>query len=200
MAPNPRIVLASASPRRRELLERIGLEIEVRPADVDEIPEPGEAAVPYARRIAAAKADAVAAIVPDRWVLAADTVVEVDEAILGKPASETEARDMLARLVGRSHRVTTAVRLRRGERSTERVVTSVVTMRPAPAAELDDYIAAGEWRGKAGGYAVQGMAAALVSGVNGSITNVIGLPLAEVLEDLAAAGIGAARYTRGTPA
>jgi septum formation protein len=200
MTSEPCIVLASASPRRRELLERVGLAIEVAPADIDESPRPGEAPVDYARRVAGTKADTVATGRPDRWVLAADTVVELDGDILGKPAEAAEARAMLERLAGRTHRVTTAFRLRHGDRVRDRIVTSQVTMRPASGAELDDYIAAGEWHGKAGGYAIQGMAAALVNAVNGSITNVIGLPLAEVLEELAAAGCGAACYVRGKPA
>ena len=200
MAFEPCIVLASASPRRRELLERVGLALEVVPADIDETPRPGEGPVDYARRVAGTKADTVATSYPQRWVLAADTVVELEGRILGKPDSEAEARAMLEQLSGRSHRVTTAVRLRHGDQVRDRVVTSLVTMRRATATELDDYIAAGEWRGKAGGYAVQGMAAALVTEVNGSITNVIGLPLAEVLEELHAAGLGTACYTRGKPA
>jgi septum formation protein len=200
MAFEPCIVLASASPRRRELLERVGLAIEVVPADIDESAQAGEGPVDYARRVAGTKADAVAASYPQRWVLAADTVVELDGRILGKPDREAEARGMLEELAGRTHRVTTAFRLRHGDEVRDRVVTSLVTMRRAAAAELDDYIAAGEWRGKAGGYAVQGMAAALVTEVNGSITNVIGLPLAEVLEELHAAGLGTACYTRGKPA
>jgi septum formation protein len=192
------LILASASPRRRELLQRIGFEISVQPADVDESTLPGETATSYAARVSALKADALAA---DAWVLAADTVVEIDGAILGKAADERDARAMLERLLGRDHRVTTAFSIRGpGGVSVDRLVTTEVTMRTASAQELDGYVAAGEWRGKAGAYAVQGMAAAFVTGVQGSITNVIGLPLSEVVEALAAAGAATPDYRRGAPA
>lgn len=194
------LILASASPRRRELLARVGIPIEVRPAAVDESLHPGEEALAYARRVAAAKADALAAACPDRWVLGADTVVEIDGAILGKAPDVEAARAMLRRLVGRAHRVATAFALRGPGAALDRVVTTEVTMRPAGDGEIDDYVRAGEWQGKAGAYAVQGMAAALVTEVRGSITNVIGLPLAEVVEALAQAGVAAPRYTEGTAA
>lgn len=191
------ITLASASPRRRELLERIGLVIEVRPADVDETQRPGEPPLDYVRRVAAAKADAVAATVAG-WVLAADTIVELDGDILGKAADDDEARAMLRRLRGRTHRVTTAFALR-GPAATLEAVTSDVTMADFGDDDLEDYIACGEWRGKAGAYAVQGIGAALVVAVSGSITNVIGLPLREVVAALSAVGAAAPRFTAGTP-
>jgi septum formation protein len=191
MPPAPDLVLASASPRRRELLERVGLVLLVRAPDVDETPAPGERAADYVRRIAAAKCDAVAAG-PDPEstlaVVAADTIVVVDGDILGKPRDETDARAMLSRLAGRRHDVTTAYRIRIPSRtaSLDRAVTTSVSLRALQAAELDAYLASGEWRGKAGAYAVQGIAAAFVTEVRGSITNVIGLPLAELLADLQA--------------
>jgi septum formation protein len=199
------LVLASASPRRRELLARVGIPIEVWPAAIDESVLAGEDALTYVCRVATAKIEAVAVAMPQRWILAADTVVEIDDAILGKAADDAEARDMLRRLVGRAHRVTTAFSLRgpgsSGERYLrDRTVTTEVWMRGATAAELDDYVRAGEWRGKAGAYAIQGMAAALVSEVRGSVTNVAGLPLAEVLEELTAAGVAAPRYQQGVAA
>ncbi|WP_428261587.1 Maf family protein [Haliangium sp.] len=196
------LVLASASPRRRELLERVGVRVDVRPADVDESVRAGEAATAYARRVAVDKADLVAALVPGRVVLAADTVVEIDGAILGKAPGPDAARAMLARLVGRTHRVSTAFALRGpgAARGAERVVTTEVSMRAASSAELDAYVRAGEWRGKAGAYAIQGMAAGLVSEVRGSVTNVIGLPLAEVLIALAEAGVDAPCYEHGVAA
>lgn len=197
MAP---LLLASASPRRRELLTRVGVVIEVAPADVDETVRPGEDAVAYAARLAADKADAAAARFADRWVLAADTVVEIGGAILGKAADESEARDMLARLSGSTHRVTTAFCLDGPGQRTERSVTTDVTFRSLSADEIDDYVRAGEWRGKAGAYAVQGMAAAMVSEVRGSITNVIGLPLAEVVDALVASGAARVSYGDGVPA
>ena len=195
------LVLASASPRRRELLERVGFAVRVDPADVDESVLPGESARLYAARVAALKAAAIAAACPDQWVLAADTVVEVDGAILGKAADEDEARAMLVSLLGRDHSVTTAYCIRGpGGVATDGQVTTEVGMRCASTAEIDGYLAAGEWRGKAGAYAVQGIAAAFVTGVRGSITNVIGLPLAEVIEALGVAGAGAPDYQLGAPA
>ncbi len=192
------IVLASASPRRRELLERIGLAIEIVPADVDETQLAGEPPLDYVRRVAAAKADAIAARDP-RWVLAADTIVELDGDVLGKAADAAEARAMLARLRGRVHHVTTAFALR-GPRRHDAHVTSEVAMTAFGDDALDEYVASGEWRGKAGAYAVQGIAAALVAEVRGSPTNVIGLPLAEVVAALAACGAAEPRLDRGTPA
>jgi septum formation protein len=185
----PDLVLASASPRRRELLERVGLLPLVRPGDVDETPRPAERPAEYVRRIAAAKCDAVAdgpSSEPPLAVVAADTIVILDDDILGKPRDEADARAMLSRLAGRRHDVTTAYRIRFGAASLNRAVTTTVSFRALQASELDAYIASGEWRGKAGGYAVQGIAAAFVTEVRGSITNVIGLPLAELLADLQA--------------
>jgi septum formation protein len=189
MSSAPDLVLASASPRRRELLERVGLVPLVRPGDVDETPRPNERAADYVRRIAAAKCDVVADgpnPEPPLAVVAADTIVIVDADILGKPRDETDARAMLSRLAGRRHDVTTAYRIRFGTASLNRAVTTTVSFRALQDRELDAYIASGEWRGKAGGYAVQGIAAAFVTEVRGSITNVIGLPLAELLADLQA--------------
>ncbi|HUH05835.1 MAG TPA: Maf family protein [Kofleriaceae bacterium] len=192
------LVLASASPRRRELLARVGIPIEVVAADTDESPIRGESAVACARRLAADKAAAVAQARPHRWVLAADTVVEIDGDILGKAADGAEATAMLVRLVGREHRVITAYAVR-GPGAVELVehVTSTVLMRTASDREVADYVAAGEWRGKAGAYAVQGMAAAMVREVHGSITNVIGLPLAEVVETLERLGAARLSYVAG---
>jgi septum formation protein len=200
----PTLVLASASPRRKELLERVGVPIVVRPADIDEAPHPGEAPLAYVARVAAAKTDAVLAELKAQghaaWVLGADTVVEIDDRILGKAADPAEALTMLRRLSGRAHRVSTAFCLRGPDAGADRIVTTEVIMRPAPDAELADYVRAGEWQGKAGAYAVQGMAAALVIDIRGSVTNVMGLPLAEVLEEMARLGAGGPRYDRGTPA
>ncbi|HEX5272242.1 MAG TPA: Maf family protein [Gemmataceae bacterium] len=185
------LILASASPRRRELLERLGLVLEVAPADVDETPHPGEKPVDYARRVAAAKCDVVAegtGAGRALAVLGADTTVIVEDAILGKPADDADARAMLARLCGRRHEVVTAYTLRFGDRRLERAVTTLVAMRALQPSEIDAYVASGEGRDKAGAYAVQGIAAAFVTELRGSLTNVIGLPLAEVLADLLALG------------
>lgn len=198
------LVLASLSPRRKELLTRVGVVVEVRPADIDESPLPGEAALDHVTRLAAAKAEfmagALRATGDTRWVLGADTIVEIDGRILGKPEAPEAAREMLMRLVGRSHRVRTAFALRGPSPGVDRVVTTEVVMRRAAEREIDDYVRAGEWRGKAGAYAIQGMAAALVEAVHGSVTNVIGLPLCEVLAELARLGVGGARFTEGVPA
>ena len=187
----PDLLLASASPRRRELLERMGLVLEIVPADVDETPQPGEKPGEYARRVAAAKCDAVADnLSPDRSlaVLGADTTVVIEDAILGKPADADGARAMLGRLMGRRHEVVTAYTLRFGARRLDRAVTTMVAMRALQPSEVEAYVASGEWRDKAGGYAVQGIAAAFITELRGSLTNVIGLPLAEVLADLLALG------------
>jgi septum formation protein len=197
------LVLASASPRRRELLQRVGLMIEVRAADVDEQPHDGEDPAAYVRRVARAKAAATRRR-PEEWVLAADTTVTLDGRILGKPDSPEEAAKMLRWLAGRAHQVITAFILI-GERDGQPVVEEAVVGTEVVFAELDagtlaDYVASGEWRGKAGAYAIQGIGAALVTAVRGSVTNVIGLPLAEVLAALRAAGGPRPRLAAGAPA
>ena len=193
----PMLVLASASPRRRDLLERVGVPLVVRPADVDESVHAGEAPLVYVRRVAAAKADALAD--GRAWVLAADTIVEIDGEVLGKAADADDARRMLRQLRGRRHRVTTAVALRGPGVSADREVTTEVVMVAASDDDVDGYVASGEWRGKAGAYAVQGIAAALVAEIHGSITNVIGLPLAEVIALLREVGGPAPSLRDGRP-
>jgi septum formation protein len=188
------LILASASPRRRELLERVGLALEVCPADVDETPLPGEPPRAYVARVARAKAQAIAR--PGAWVLAADTTVTIDGAILGKAADGAEAAAMLRRLSGRVHEVITAFTLL-GDAARDEVVASEVAFVPLDEPTIAAYVASGEWRGKAGAYAVQGIGAALVREVRGSVTNVIGLPLAEVLAALRAAGGPAPDLARG---
>lgn len=195
--PQPVLVLASASPRRRELLERVGVAVEVAPADIDETPYVSEAPVDYVTRVAAAKADAVRR--PGRWVLAADTTVTIDGAILGKATTERDAAAMLKQLSGRAHQVITAFAIA-GNSVHRDVVTTEVEMTVIDGSMLADYLATGEWRGKAGAYAIQGIAAAFVRGVRGSVTNVIGLPLAEVLAALHALGAPGAQLSRGVPA
>jgi len=197
------LLLASASPRRRELLERVGVPVEVHPADIDESPQDGEAPDAYVGRIARAKAIAIARR-SDRWVLAADTTVTLDGSILGKADTPEEATKMLRWLSGRTHRVLTAFVLV-GERDgktcmREGLVASDVVMVDFDAATLADYIASGEWRGKAGAYAIQGIGAALVSAVHGSVTNVAGLPLAEVIAALREVGAPLPRFASGIPA
>src|SRR5262249_1508053 len=146
-------VLASASPRRRELLEQLGLVLVVAAADVDETPLPGERPADYVRRVAGAKCDAVAAAragaSPALPVLAADTPVVAAGEILGKPADADDARRMLARLAGRRHEVATAYRIRAGDAVVERTVTTAVAFRALAPDEVEAYVASGEWRGKA---------------------------------------------------
>jgi septum formation protein len=197
----PRLVLASASPRRLELLRTAGLDPEVIASHIDETPHDGEDPIEYARRMSLDKARAVAASVDgERPILGADTIVHVpdgDPRILGKPASPDEARVMLARLAGRAHEVVTAYTLlfKGGERG--RAVQTEVIFRTLEPAELEGYIGSREWEDKAGGYAVQGLAAAFVRSVRGSYTNIVGLPLCEVLEDLDALGALPADWALG---
>jgi septum formation protein len=195
------LLLASASPRRRELLERIGLTIEVQPADVDERVQPGELPAVYVARIARAKAIAVARR-SDLWVLAADTTVTLEGAILGKAETPEEASKMLRWLSNRTHQVLTAFALigSRDDKTVVRegVVSTDVTMIDLDGGMLADYIASGEWRGKAGAYAIQGIGAALVRSISGSVTNVIGLPLAEVVAALREVGAPQPKFAAGT--
>ena len=176
------LVLASASPRRATLLAQIGIvPVAVVPPDIDETPKPGESARGLALRLARAK---LASVAPEgRFVLAADTVVAAGRQVLPKTEDADVARRMLARLSGRRHRVLTAVVLtapdgRQAERLCETVVAFVRLSRDQMAA----YLASGEWRGKAGGYAIQGRAAAFVRWISGSYSNVVGLPLFEVTQ------------------
>jgi septum formation protein len=175
------LVLASASPRRRELLEAAGWEIEVRPAAMDETRLPGERPAAYVLRLARAKSAAVAAgLGARRVVLGADTVVVSGGEVLGKPGDDREARAMLRRLSGRSHRVLTGVCLRRGTREQAWVEATRVWFSALSAAAIAAYVATGEPRDKAGAYAIQGGAARFIPRISGSYSNVVGLPLASV--------------------
>lgn len=176
----PCLVLASASPRRLDLLRQIGVEPDlVEGADVDETPAPGEEPRRLAARLAQAKADAVAARHPQAFVLAADTVVACGRRVLGKAGDADAARAHLGLLSGRRHKVFTGIALRGPGASAARVVVTAVRFKRLSSAEIDAYIAAGEWRGKAGGYAIQGRAGAFAIAINGSYSNVVGLPLYE---------------------
>ena len=176
-----RLVLASASPRRRELLGRLGLEFEVRPAAVDETPRLGEDPEALALRLARAKALASAAGRSGERVLGADTVVARDASILGKPANATEAEQMLETLSGGEHRVVTGLALAADGAVAEACVVSRVWFRSLLPEEIARYAADGEPLDAAGGYAIQGGAAGFISRVVGSYTNVVGLPLSEVV-------------------
>jgi len=180
-APGRRLVLASTSVRRLELLRQIGVEPDgITAPDVDETVKPGELARDVVRRLAAAKRESVAVRVSNAVVLAADTVVTCGRRILQKADDEATARRYLEFLSGRRHRVLTGVAVCSPDGDArERVVSTVVTVKRLSAAEVAWYLDSGEWQGKAGGYAIQGRFAALVKSVNGSYSNVIGLPLAE---------------------
>jgi septum formation protein len=173
----PRLTLASASPQRRAILEQVGIPFDVRPADVEE--ETAGDPVSVAEANARLKATAV----PGELVLGADTLVAVDGDILGKPVDERQAREYLQRLAGRSHEVVGGFALaEHGDVVVVGVQRTTVTFRAATPALLDWYLATGEWQGRAGGYAIQGAGAALVTDVDGDYLNVVGLPLARLLD------------------
>jgi septum formation protein len=182
-------VLASASPRRLELLARIGVVPNtISPADINETPLKGEAPRRLAARLAAAKA-AAAPAPPDAVVLAADTVIGLGRRILPKPATEEEARRCLEMLSGRRHQVATGVALRLPDRRMrQRLVLTAVAFQRLTPAQIEDYVARGEWRGKAGGYAIQGRAECFVRFLSGSHSSVVGLPLFETAQLLRGAG------------
>ncbi|MCS6931083.1 MAG: Maf family protein [Acetobacteraceae bacterium] len=184
------LLLASGSPRRLELLAQIGLRPDlVEPAGCDETPRRGETPRAHALRLALEKAAAGAARHPDHLVLAADTVVAAGRRILGKAETREEAERMLRLLSGRRHRVWTAVALRPpGQPARSRLVGSIVTFQRLTDQQIAAYLDSGEWRGKAGGYAIQGRAAAFVRFLSGSHSGVVGLPLFETAQLLRGAG------------
>ena len=185
-----RLILASASPRRLELLARLGIVPDsVRAAEIDETPARGELPPAHACRMAAEKAAAVAALEPDALVLAADTVVAAGRRILPKTETEAEARQALGLLSGRRHRVHSAVALAApGAEPRLRMSTTMVAFKRLSDEEMAAYLASDEWRGKAGGYAIQGRAEALIRSISGSHSGVVGLPLYETRALLRAAG------------
>jgi septum formation protein len=189
VAAKPPLVLASASPRRLDLLARIGVVPDaVSPAGTDEAPRKGEAPRRLAARLAAAKA-AAAAAPPGALVLAADTVVGLGRRILPKAATEGEARRCLEMLSGRRHQVATGVALRLPDgRLRQRLVLTAVAFQRLTPAQIEDYVGSGEWRGKAGGYAIQGRAECFVRFLSGSHSGVVGLPLFETAQLLRGAG------------
>ena len=185
-----RLILASASPRRLDLLKRIGITPDaVAPADIDETVPKGELPRQHALRLAREKAEAVAAKSPDALVLGADTVVAVGRRILPKVEDEATLRCCMTLLSGRRHRVLTAVALAIPERGIrERLVETMIAMKRLTDEEMDYYAGHGEWRGKAGGYALQGYGEVYVRHIAGSYSNVVGLPLAETRVLLKSAG------------
>ena len=173
-------MLASASPRRADLLRDAGFLFDVVPAEIDERRLANEPPADYARRLASSKVVAVAGSYPERPVLGADTIVVIDGLVLGKPADAAEAVSMLTRIAGRTHEVVTGVALHRGDTRAEAFEVTQVTLVPLTAAEIDRYVATGEPMDKAGAYGAQGLASRYVERVEGSYTNVVGLPLAVV--------------------
>jgi septum formation protein len=183
------VILASASPRRRDLLSRAGVELRVITADVDESQQPGELPGAMVRRLARSKAERVARGQVDAALLvAADTIVVRDGAVLGKPVDAADAAAMLASLAGRSHEVITGFAVVGPTREIVDAVTTRVRFRPLSAALIEDYVATGEPLDKAGAYGIQGIGGKLVASIDGSYTNVVGLPLVEVLDAIAALG------------
>ena len=185
----PVLRLASASPRRRQLLELIGVPHVVTPADIDETPQPDEPPNDYVLRLAREKAEAVWALHTDLPVLAADTTVVIDDEILGKPESEADAHSMLGKLSGRDHMVHTAVALWSDEHQMLFHTSTQVCFATLSSEEIHAYWESGEPRGKAGAYAIQGLGAVFVTGISGTYTGVMGLPLFETAHLLRQAGI-----------
>lgn len=185
------LVLASQSPRRKEILAQAGIPFVARTAPVDETPLNGESPEQYVRRLAREKAEAVPAA-PDEIVLGADTTVVVDGEVLGKPADAADARRMLARLSGRRHQVVTGVCLKRGDACICDHASTEVWFSPMTDAEIDAYVAGGEPMDKAGAYAIQGLASRYIERIEGCYFNVVGLPVALVFRHLRALEAGRA--------
>ncbi len=183
------MILASASPRRRELLTQIGVHFSIQPADIDETPYANEHPADYVERMAREKALAVALAIGEDFVLGADTTVVCDGEILAKPADAAEASAMLSSLSGRAHQVLTAVALAQAGQVRSQVVSTRVRFRDLSADEIAAYVATGEPMDKAGAYGIQGLGAILVADIQGSYSNVVGLPLTETATMLREAGI-----------
>ena len=187
--PDLKLVLGSGSPRRLELLAQLGLTpTAVRPPDIDETVRPGELPRDYVKRIAAEKVMAVQAA-DDEVVLCADTTVALGRRIMGKPADPAEAAQFLFALSGRRHKVITALAVKRGAQVWTRDVQSTVAFKQLSDRDVNAYLASDDWRGKAGGYAIQGPAGAFIPWINGSYTGIVGLPLTETAGLLTAAGV-----------
>jgi septum formation protein len=181
-----RLVLASASPRRAELLASAGFQFHVEPVEIDERPHAGEEPTALVARLSAEKAARVAPLHPDAVVLGADTVVVADGSIMGKPVDDRDAAGMLERLSGRSHEVITGVAVQSNARQLVAVERTIVHFLPLSPSEIEWYVGSGEPRDKAGAYAVQGLASRFVARIEGSYSNVVGLPLARVYQLLKA--------------
>jgi nucleoside triphosphate pyrophosphatase len=189
------LILASRSPRRYELLKQVGLEFDVIPSRIEEDFVKGESPRKHVLRLAEAKALDVGNRHPDHWVIAADTIVYVDHSILGKPKSREEAKKMLRRLSGKQHRVLTGFsvqHLEKGKGDREAVQTAV-KVKKLTQAEMEWYVETGEPFDKAGGYAIQGMGSFMIESIKGSYTNVVGLPICELIQMMSR--LGALRIT-----
>lgn len=181
-AARPPLVLASSSPRRKDLLAGLGLTFEIVPADIDERPKRGETPAQLVERLAETKALTVARAYPEALVIAADTVVVFGDEVLGKPRSEAENRAFIGRLSGQTHQVYTGHALRCGQQQISRVEVTDVDFRALSRPEIDWYVATGEGADKAGGYAIQGFGSTIVKGVRGCYFNVVGLSVATLVE------------------
>ena len=184
-----RVILASQSPRRRELLTLIGIDHEVQPADIDETPWPAELPIPHTERLAVSKAQVIASREPDALVIAADTIVVIDGAILGKPTDASDAHAMLRRLSGRTHEVCTAMAVAQSAQVTSEVVRVSVRFRELDDATIARYVETGEPMDKAGAYGIQGYGATLVEHIEGDYFAVMGLSLVTVLRLAARMGV-----------
>jgi septum formation protein len=191
-----RLILASASPRRLELLSQIGLTSQVHPADIDETPLPGETAKNMVLRLSETKARAIAPLHPGAFILAADTTVAVGRRIIGKAADENEQRAFMKLLSGRRHRVWGGICvITPAGKAITRAVCTVVAFKKFTDAEVEAYIATNQWRGMAGGYSIQGKAGAFVTNINGSYSNIVGLSLYDTIAILNGNGFKAADDT-----
>jgi len=193
-----KFILASSSPRRRDLLASIGLEFEVIPSHVPEVHQKGEAAEEYVARLSREKAAPIARQHPSQWVIAADTTVLLGDQLLEKPEDPADAVRMLATIAGKTHMVYTGVTLQHVERDylETRVAESEVRMLPLSQREIEWYVATGEPLDKAGSYAVHGIASMFIDSIHGSYTNVVGLPLATLFQMMRKAGIDPLTHTR----
>ena len=185
----PRIILASQSPRRRELLALVGIQHEVRPADIDESYRPHETPQPHAERLAREKAQRLTVLYPDAVVIGADTVVVIDGELLGKPVDASDACRMLARLSGRTHTVHTAVAVARGDVMASGVESVEVTFRALSVEQIASYVATGEPMDKAGAYGIQGYGATIVERIHGDYFAVMGLALGRLVDLLLQVGM-----------
>ena len=188
---HPKIILASKSPRRRHLLEQFGLEFSVIPSMIDENLTPRTSAETYVRRLAEAKAKDVSKKYSDSWIIGADTIVYIDDTILGKPKSRAEARAMLENLSAKTHQVLTGycICCKSADRLFSETIKTDVCFKKLALKEIDWYINSGEPYDKAGAYAIQGIGTFFVRSINGSYTNVVGLPVCEVFEYLIKEGV-----------